>query len=88
VAPAPAPAPEPATITIPQDEYIDLLRSKNRLLEGKSGKPRRPTRPLLPAEIAEIRRLAALGVSQSEIARRLQRSSAVVSLLLRETGHA
>ena len=85
--PLPLTPPEP-TITIPMAEYVGLLQSKVRHLEGKPAKPRRPTLPLTEAEIAEMRRLKGLGLSGKEIARRLGRSAATVSMMTRETAHA
>ncbi len=83
----PAPAPAPETITILKDEYIDLLRFKAHHPESKPAKPRRPVVPLTEPEIAEMRRLKRLGLTVKEIARRLNRSNATVSLMTRETAH-
>ena len=78
--------PEP-TITIPMTEYVGLLQSKVRFLERKPVKDRKPTRPLTDADVAEIRRLKALGLSKTDIARRVGRSTATVHYVTREAAH-
>lgn len=50
--------------------------------------PRKPTRPITPEEVGRARSLKAQGLSQNEIARQLQRSTASVSWMVREEGAA
>lgn len=47
-------------------------------------KPKRVHRPVTPEDIAKARELKAQGMSQNEIARQLQRSTATISWMVRE----
>lgn len=67
-----------------KDEVLTLLRDKVQALEHK--RTRRPSRPLSDGDIAEIRRLSAQGLTQAAIAKRLGRSNATVSYVLRDLG--
>lgn len=89
--------PQPAS-TVPaeslaaaQAELLDvqrkLIEAQERLIASGGGRRRvrKPIKPLLAEHIAEMRKLRASGVPVVEIARRLQRSSATVSMMTR--GH-
>lgn len=70
------------------EEYAGLLRDKITLLELQQPKRRRAPRPFTEEDQAEIRRLSALGYSQREICEAVDRSSALVSMTLRNRGEA
>lgn len=81
--------PEPETITYTKDEFlelqaerIDLLKIKIDYLELKSAtQPRR--RLFTDAEKREIYRLAATGLTPTQIGKRLGRTDSVIAALLR-----
>lgn len=80
------------TITIPKDEYIDLLRSKSSLKEKElastdatSLPPRKPHSWMNQAEKSEILRLASLGYRLGEIGQKVGRPIATVGRYLRES---
>ena len=68
-------------ITIPKDEYIALLRAEVATLRVPDKKPRTPSRPLTEEDRAEILHLLDEGFGVCEVARRIGRSTATVSLL-------
>lgn len=68
------------------EEYTGLLRDKITLLELQQPKRRRTPRPFTEEDQAEIRRLSALGYSFREICEAVDRSSALVSMTLRNRG--
>lgn len=73
------------TVTIPKDEYIDLLRWKSTLMEKELAAaesatlpPSRPRSWMNKAEREEVLRLAATGLRAGEIGNRLGRSRSTV----------
>ena len=91
-----APQPEPllsdTDMVINKDKYIGLLEQTLELLQTEQQKQqqqvrqkakRRPSTPLSDEEINNIHQLAANGLTQTQIAQRLNRSSAMVSYILR-----
>lgn len=67
-----------------QNERADLLAFKCSTLEAQGmRRPTRRMRPVTEAERAEMLALAKAGCSQNAIARRLKRSSALVSYIVR-----
>jgi hypothetical protein len=88
--------PEPllsdSDMVINKDKYIGLLEQTLELLQTEQQKQqqqarqkakRRPSTPLSDEEVNNIHQLAANGLSQKQIAQRLNRSSATVSYILR-----
>lgn len=85
-----------APVLVPADELArtraELLDTQRMLIEAQASllkgararKPRAAPRPLTEADIAQMRKLRAEGVPTPEIARRLQRSTATVSMMTRE----
>lgn len=65
-----------------QAKCMTLLEEKVTLLEA--GKRKRVNRPITEEEKQEIVSLVASGMSQSEVARKMRRSSATVSYLVSE----
>lgn len=79
------------TVTIPKDEYIDLLRCKSELFERELAAtetvalpPRKPHSWMNQAEKAEILRLAGLGFRPGEIAEQLGRSRSTIRRCIRK----
>lgn len=77
----PGAAPTAGHHLISDNEYIDLLRAKIAMLEH--GKRKKANQPLTDENIAEILAMVASGMTQNEVARATQRSSATVSYLVR-----
>jgi len=80
-------------ITIPKDEYIELLRGKSELLkmemtatEEAAFHPSKPHSWMSGPEKAEILKLANLGLRPSEIARKLGRSRSTVHRWIAASG--
>lgn len=79
------------TVTIPKDEYIDLLRCKSSLMEKELSLldrpalvPRKPHSWMNQAEKAEIMRLAGLGIRPWEIGQQIGRPASTVSRCIRQ----
>ncbi|HHF1625061.1 TPA: KilA-N domain-containing protein [Haemophilus influenzae] len=70
-------------INISKDEYIDLLKSKIHLLERKKKHHRRANKPLSTQEKSQIVLLHRQGLSNRQIAEKLNRSIATVWALVR-----
>lgn len=76
-------------VTIPKDEYIELLRGKAALLEKELAatgvaafQPSKPHSWMSRTEKAEIFRLASLGLRSGEISKQLGRSRSTVQRCL------
>ncbi len=79
------------TVTIPKDEYIDLLRCKSALMEralaSTKTPPRSPGKPhswMNHAERAEIMRLTSLGFRLGEISQQIGRPTSTVCRCIRQ----
>jgi len=67
-----------------KDRYIDLLETENKFLKGEKLRTHRTPIPLTDDDKREIITLYANGMSQAEIARKVKRSSATISYLVRD----
>jgi len=70
-------------ILVPKDEYIALLKAKVAMLEHGR---RRKSRPLTEEDKAEILAMVESGMSQTQVAKAVGRSSATVSYLVNLRG--
>ncbi len=81
------------TVSIPKDEYIELLRCRSLLmeqelasLEQRSLPPRKPHSWMNQAEKDEILRLASLGLRRGEIGQQIGRPASTVSRWMKRHG--
>ena len=81
------------TVSIPKDEYIDLLRCRSKLMESelaslekRSLPARKPHSWMNQAEKNEIRRLASLGFRRGEISQQIGRPTSTVSRWMKRHG--
>lgn len=78
------PSPAPAGVTISNQEYIELLKSKISLLEGgQTSLPQPRSQKVTPAEREQAHQLASQGVSTRQIGRQLGRHEGTVRRMLR-----
>ncbi len=74
---------EPETVAITKDEYIELLKARIEHLESNPKKKRKAAKPVSDEEVNEMKTLYKTGFSIADISRKLKRSNATVSMLIR-----